>query len=408
MTMSADVIVVGAGPAGAATAILLAERGLQVVVLDRARFPRPKLCGEYLSPEAARVLDRLGVLKTLDAAGAVPLAGMRITAPDGTVVGGSYRPIGPWRPYRGHAMGVSRATLDATLVDRLRALPVDVREGMRVTDLLRDGDQVVGVTAVDPSGRPWPLHARLVVGADGRSSVVAHQLGCRHPHRLRRMALVTYVRGIVDCRDVGEIFIDPPDYAILNPLGPHRVNMSLVVPVEHAAPWSDRLDAFFEARVRQLPHLARRVAAAERTAPVQAMGPLAYTVGLPRQGGVMLVGDAAGFYDPLTGEGVFSALRAAELVAETATRAFRAGDWSWAALAGYERARHVVFAGKERFTRALQFVIRRRRLANLTAHVLARHPALVDLLLGVTGDYVPARALLGFTTQSDQAHYRRG
>ncbi|HEV8230223.1 MAG TPA: FAD-dependent oxidoreductase, partial [Candidatus Limnocylindria bacterium] len=98
-----DVIVVGAGPAGAASAILLAERGFDVLVLDRAEFPRPKLCGEYLSPEAARVLDRLGVLKSLDVAGAVPLGGMRITAPDGTVVTGRYRAIGPWRPYRDHA-----------------------------------------------------------------------------------------------------------------------------------------------------------------------------------------------------------------------------------------------------------------------------------------------------------------
>jgi len=397
MTASADVIVVGAGPAGAATAILLAERGLEVVVLDRARFPRSKLCGEYLSPEAARVLDRLGVLKTLDAAGAAPLLGMRITAPDGTVVGGSYRPIGPWRPYRGHAMGVSRATLDAVLVDRLRALPVDVREQVRVTDLLRESEQVVGVTAVDASGRAQALRARVVVGADGRGSVVAHQLGCRRPHRLRRMALVTYVRGITDCRDVGEIFVDPPDYAILNPLGPDHVNLSLVVPLDHVAPWSDRLEVFFEARVKQLRHLARRLADAERTAPVQAMGPLAYTVNPPQQGGVLLVGDAAGFYDPLTGEGVFSALRAAELVAETATQALRAGDWSWAALAGYERARRGVFADKERFTRALQFVVRRRRLADLTAHLLARRPALVDLLLGVAGDYVPPRALLGWS-----------
>ncbi|MGH7314242.1 MAG: NAD(P)/FAD-dependent oxidoreductase, partial [Candidatus Rokuibacteriota bacterium] len=232
MTAGADVIVVGAGPAGAATAILLAERGLEVVVLDRARFPRPKLCGEYLSPEAARVLDRLGVLKTVDAAGAAPLLGMRITAPDGTVVGGSYRPIGPWRPYRDHAMGVSRATLDAVLVDRLRAFPVDVREQVRVTDLLREREQVVGVTAVDASGRAQPLRARLVVGADGRGSIVAHQLGCRRPHPLRRMALVTYVR-LADCRAVGEIFVDPPDYAILNPLGPDHVNLSLVVPLEH-------------------------------------------------------------------------------------------------------------------------------------------------------------------------------
>jgi geranylgeranyl reductase family protein len=396
---SVDVVVVGAGPAGAAAAILLAERGFRIVVLDRARFPRPKLCGEYLSPETARVLDRVGVLKAVDAAGATPLVGMRITAPDGTVLAGRYREVGPWRPYRDYAMGLSRATLDALLVDRLRAMPVDFREQTRVTDVLCEGEQVVGVSAVDASGQSRSLRARLVIGADGRGSIVAQRLGCRWPHRLRRMALVTYVRGIADCREVGEIYVDPPDYAILNPLGPDQVNMSLVVPLEHVAPWSDRLEQFMVARVKQLRHLTRRLAGSERTATVQAMGPLAYAVSPPRQGGVLLVGDAAGFYDPLTGEGVFSALRAAELAAETAAEAFRAGDWSWSALARYERARRVAFAGKERFTCVLQFIVGRRRLADVVAHRLARRPALVDLLLGVAGDYVPPReaitALMG-------------
>ncbi len=399
MTRSADVIVVGAGPAGAATAILLAERGLDVLVLDRGTVPRPKICGEYLSPEATRILDRLGVLKALDTAGAAWLGGMRITAPDGTAVSGAYRPIGPWRPYRGHALGVSRATLDGVLVDRLRVLPVDLREQVRVTGVLREGDRVNGVEVVEGGGRIEVFRAPLVVGADGRTSVIAHRLGCRQPHRLRRMAIVTYVRGIADCRDVGEIFVDPPDYAILNPLAPDRVNMSLVVPLAHGAPWSGRLDDFFAARVKQLPHLARRVAGAQRIAAVEAMGPLAYHVTPPRQGGVLLVGDAAGFYDPFTGEGVFSALRGAELVAESAAEAFRTGDWSAATLGAYTRARRAAFAGKERFTRLLQFVVGRRRLANVTARVLARRPGLLDLLLGVVGDYVPPRTLLGLRTR---------
>ena len=130
-----DVIVVGAGPAGAATAILLAERGVAVQLLDRARFPRRKVCGEYLSPEAPRVLDRLGVLKRVDGL-ATPLAGMRITAPDGSVLIGTYRTVGDWRPYREHAMAIERALLDEALVERVRALPIDFREQVRVSDVL--------------------------------------------------------------------------------------------------------------------------------------------------------------------------------------------------------------------------------------------------------------------------------
>ncbi|HKB23884.1 MAG TPA: NAD(P)/FAD-dependent oxidoreductase [Methylomirabilota bacterium] len=388
-----DVIVVGAGPAGAAAAILLAEHGVAVTLLDRARFPRPKICGEYLSPEAPRVLDRLGVLKAVDGR-AVPLAGMRITAPDGTELVGTYRALGRFRPYREHAMALPRETLDAILVERARALPIDVREGTRVTDVLLDGDRVTGVEAVDGAGRVQALRAPLVIAADGRASVIAQRLGLRREHRLRRMALVTYVAGLEGCRDRGEIFVDPPDYAILNPVAPDRANLSLVVPLGDAAPWSARLETFFTARARHLPHLARRLAGARLVAPVRALGPLAYEVAPPRAGGVLLVGDAAGFFDPFTGEGVFAALRGAELAAETAVRALGAGDCSCAALAGYARARRRAFAGKERVTRALQLVVARRPLADLAAHALARRPALLDLLLGVIGDFVPPRALL--------------
>jgi menaquinone-9 beta-reductase len=393
--VNADVAVVGAGPAGAAAALLLAEHGLDVVVLDRAELPRPRIiCGEYLSPEAGRLLDRLGVLKAVDAAGARPLAGMRITAPDGTVVAGRYRDVGDWRPYRQHAMGVARATLDGALGERLRAAPIDLRERTRVVDLLVEDGHVVGVRAEDHDRCPLEVRARVVIGADGRASLVAQRLGCRRPHRLRRMALITYVSGLADCRELGEIFVDPPDYAILNPVAPDRVNLGLVVPLAHAAPWSGRLDDFLPARVRQLPHLARRLAGATRVAPVHALGPLAHRVDSPGLGAVLLIGDAAGFYDPFTGEGVFTALRSAELAVETITRALRAGDVSVGALATYERARREALGGKERVTRALQFLIGHRRLANLACHALARHPQVLDVLLGVFGDYVPPRALL--------------
>jgi menaquinone-9 beta-reductase len=395
-TRHADVAVVGAGPAGAATAILLAEHGLDVVVLDRASLPRSRIvCGEYLSPEAGRLLDRLGVLKAIDAGGAVMLGGMRITAPDGTTIAGRYRAVGGWRPYRQHATSVARTTLDSVLVQRLRAVPVDLRERTRVVDVIVDDDRVVGVRAEDGAREPLEVRARVVIAGDGRASVVAERLGCRHPHRLRRLALMTYVSGVADCREVGEIFVDPPDYAILNPIAPDRVNLGVVVPLEHAAPWSGRLHDFLVARVRQLPHLAGRLAGASRVEPIRALGPLAHRVTTPRVGGVLLVGDAAGFYDPFTGEGVFTALRSAELAVETTVRALRSGDLSAGGLAPYARARRAAFGGKERVTRMLQVVIGHRRLANLACRALARRPALLDALLGILGDYVPPRALLG-------------
>src|SRR5262249_6764585 len=131
-----------------------------------------------------------------------------------------------------------------------------------------------------------------------------------------------------------------------------------------------------------------------RVAPVRAMGPLAYRVDPPRTGGLLMVGDATGFYDPVSGEGIFNGLRRAELAAGTPLRAPRPGGLSAAPLAGYDGARRLAARDKERVTHALHFLISHRALANLTARLLARRQSLLDLLLGVLGDFVPPRALV--------------
>ena len=389
-----EVVVVGAGPAGSATAILMAERGWPVLLLDKAEFPRPKICGEYLSPEGARLLDRLGVLKDVDAAGAQPLRGMRIVAPDGTALEGSYPTTGPWRGYRDYGLAIPREVFDRILLERARGLPVEVRERHRVTGLLSEGDRVTGVTGEDAEGRPFEARARLVIGADGRASAVARSLGLVRPHRLQRLALIQDVEGVAGFEGRGEIYVDPPDYSILNPVAPGLVNLSLVVPLAHARPYRGRMEAFFHARLKQLRYLAPRIAGMTPAGPLMVMGPLAYRVREPRAGGVLLVGDAAGFFDPFTGEGLFTALRSAELAVEVGHAALARGDLSAGALAPYAAARRRAFRDKEWVTRGLQFVIRRRSLANRVARALAARPALLDALMGVIGDFVPPRELL--------------
>jgi menaquinone-9 beta-reductase len=389
-----DVVIVGAGPAGSACAILLAEGGRSVLLLDKATFPRPRVCGEYLSPEAGRILDRLGVLKEVEAAGAQTLRGMRIVAPDGTVLDGVFPTTGRWRGYCDHALAIQRESFDRLLVERARSLPIDVRERHRVSGLLLDGRRVAGVRGETPDGRSFQVSSPLVVGADGRTSVVARTLGLLRPHRLRRLALVQDVGGLTGMADRGEIYVDPPDYSILNPVAPGVVNLSLVVPLAHAKPYAGRLDVFFHARLRQLRHLWPRLGGMEPRGELAAMGPLAYRVRRPLHDGVLLVGDAAGFYDPFTGEGLYTALRSAELLAETADRALAAGDVSRARLSGYDEARRIAFGAKERVTHMVQFLLGRRWRANFAARALTHRPALLAALMGVLGDFVPPGELL--------------
>jgi flavin-dependent dehydrogenase len=398
--MPADALVVGAGPAGAATAILLAEQGLSVVLLDRAHFPRDKICGEYLSPEGSRILDRLGVLSTVEARGARPLRGMRILAPDGTLLVGDYPAAGPWHGYRPHALAVRRRVLDQALVERAREVGVSVREGVRVVDLLHDGRRVAGVVAepVGPRLRAAGaerIPARLVVAADGRASVVVQRLGLRRPHRwLRRLALVADVEGASGDPERGQIILTPPAYAILNPVAADVGNLSLVIPVEEGRRRKLDLSGYFDGATRALPGFDERLRNARRIGPVRALGPLAYHVIPPHDDGVVLVGDAGGFLDPFTGEGIYAALRSAELAAEVGARAVRSGDVSAAALRPVHARRATEFAAKTRVTVILQHVIARRALSLVAARLLASRPAHLARLMGVLGDFVPPRALL--------------
>src|SRR2546427_5113019 len=133
-----DVVVAGAGPAGSATALLLARGGARVLLLDRARFPREKPCSEYLSPESTRVLGRLGepVLNAVAAASPAKLTGMKVVAPSGKAVVGRFETF---------SFALPRTRFDTILLDAARAHGVEVREGVKVEELVYDDRAVAGV-----------------------------------------------------------------------------------------------------------------------------------------------------------------------------------------------------------------------------------------------------------------------
>jgi len=374
-----DVIVVGAGPAGSATARLLAKTGARVLLLDRSRFPREKPCSEYLSPESTRVLERLGaeVLDAVAAAAPARLTGMRVVAPSGTGVVGRFDTF---------SFALPRTTFDSILRDAAEAAGAEVREGVKVEELVYDGGAVGGVVArATGNGKRETIRARVVVGADGLRSVVARRLGKVIRTAPYRVAFTAHVADACDVDDLGEMHVGRPGYVGLGPIGAGVTTVALVLPLAEAR----RGEQFFD-ELNRFPGVAGRFDPRRIVRRVLATGPFARWSRRPAATGALLVGDAADFFDPFTGQGIYSALRGAELAAAAIVDTLATG----ARLQRYARARRREFAGKWLLERLIGVAVGWPALIERVVGRLIRRPELADLLVRATGNCIPARAAL--------------
>jgi flavin-dependent dehydrogenase len=389
-----DVLVVGAGPAGSAAAALFAGAGLRVALAERAAFPRDKACSEYMGPEAVRLLDRLGALAPLEAAGGVALEGTAVTAAGGARLQGAFARAGH-RPFRPTGLSVPRRLLDAELAAAARRAGATLLERTVVEALLYRRGGVGGALLRDRDGRRRAVPARLTVGADGLRSLVARRLGARRHGYPRRVAFVAHLDGVAGMGSSAEMHVGAEGYVGLNPIGGGRTNVAVVVPAALAGAARGRAEGFFLERLAGFPTVAARIAGASLARRVLATGPFAAWSGRVVADGAALVGDAADFFDPFTGEGIFSALRGAELLVTAAVPALeRPGRVTAAALGPYRAARRRAFAGKWAVERLVGYAMGFPRLFDRAVGRLGRRAGMADTFIGVTGDFVPARAVL--------------
>lgn len=394
--MTVDVVVVGGGPAGAAVATHLARAGHEVVLLERSAAYRWRAGGVFTSPAAVAAFRRLGLGDELLRAIARPLPAMRVETPAGTTFRLTYGDDGS---LSAPAAGLDRAVLDQALLGFASSAGADVRTGITVTHVEPPGaaGRPFELGLRSPGAGPSTERARIVVGADGIRSEVARSVGVVRPARYgARIGLTFHLADPVpDSPRDARLRILRDGYVGLAPVPRQRVNVGIVL----GQSWRAALLA--EGGERLAGRIVGAVPATqddpgawrtgERCDAVVGAAPIGHRVARRAGPGWFLVGDAAGFLDPFTGEGIHRALVSAELAAD-AVHSLLGGRAE--AAAAYQRAMRARFRAKDRVSWLVQAFLGHPALFEYAARRLAGRPGPRETMGLVMGDLVPAERAL--------------
>ncbi|MBT3349685.1 MAG: NAD(P)/FAD-dependent oxidoreductase [Nitrospinaceae bacterium] len=391
-----DVAIIGGGPAGAISAALLARAGFKVLLAEKNARPEKKICGEFICPQAFEILERVGVREMIEAAPHGEVRGMVLAGPNGARLETQFPDYEGRRGFRENGISISRPQFDGILVENSKKLGAEIWWGARLVALHMEAGSARLSFRLQGNDEPVSVRAAIVIGADGRASSVARFLGMSAPTPGRPRGVIHgFFSGVAGMQERGEMHIlSNGAYCALNLLPNGVCNLALVDDVDVIRRWHGREKDRAEEVIASAPHLGKRFDGAQLCGELKVLMPLRVAVHRSWAERVMLVGDAGGFFDPFTGEGIYAAMRSGELAADVALEALAMGDFSASALeryglerAGWERGKRVVW-------QAFQALIRRERLVNRFGAFLKRSPEVADLLVGLSGNYIPPRALL--------------
>src|SRR5579883_2110234 len=358
--MTNDVAIVGGGPAGLAVAIHAAKRGLSVIVLEASPTLPDKACGEGLMPPGVVALEKLGVRSLLAPADASAFVGIRFVQEDGTSVEGRFA--------RANGLGVRRTALVAALAARAGALGARIQLGA----VVKARRPVPHGVRIDLEGDA--LEARMLVAADGLGSPLRRAAGLEGTPAHGRFALRRHLH-LAPWTDFVENHLARGAEAYVTPTGAERVNVCFqwdprTLPGPHS----------YEAFLDRFPILRERVRGADADSTVRGLGPLVRTSTARVADRLVLVGDAAGFIDGISGEGLTLAFRCAEALAEILPGALARGATA-RALEPYERTFRREYGRYSFLTRGLLAIASRPRLRRALVGGLVRCPSLSQSLL---------------------------
>jgi geranylgeranyl reductase family protein len=394
----ADVIVVGAGPAGATTAFYLAQAGLDVLVLEKSRFPREKVCGDGLTPRAVKALVGMGI-GVSEQDGWVRNKGLR-------VIGAGKRMELPWpelSSYPGYGLVRTRMDMDETLARRAQQAGARLLEGVTVTGPVLDErtGRITGVVASQADGAEWTYAARVVVAADGNSSRLSVAMGLRkRDDRPLGVAVRTYYKSPRHDDDYLESWLDLwdgdrllPGYGWIFGMGDGTSNVGLGLLNTSAAFGHTDYHALLRRWLKAMPE-EWGYTEENRTQPVRGAAlPMGFNRTPHYYQGLLLAGDAGGMVNPFNGEGIAYAMESGEILARTITQALARARRTETerVLAGYPQALSDAYGGYYTLGRVFVKAIGRPGLMHFaTKHGMSR-PALMRFALKLLANLTDTR-----------------
>ena len=386
-----DVLIVGAGPAGSVAGAILARAGARVRIVDRAAFPRDKLCGDTVNPGTLARLQALDLSAGIDER-SLRVGGMRVTGERGVAIEGRY-------PGGLSGRAITRRDLDWLLLQQAIAGGCQFEPGLAVRRAIVEEQgtrRSVGGVVIGAEGHESSIAARVTIAADGRHSTLAFGLGlAQHPQRPRRWAIGAYFENFVPLGvrpgsdhgltpAFGEMHVRRGHYIGVAPVPGGLTNVCLVKPSAAGDAALGNPAALLTAALAHDPLLRDRAAGARLIGSPVVLGPLAVDVRDTAIDGLLLAGDAAGFIDPMTGDGLRFATHGAELAAAAALRALAHGWPGVHSQLAAERRR--AFGGKWRFNRALRALVASPYGVDAAALGARLAPAVLHAVIARAGD----------------------
>lgn len=389
MAEKRGVVVIGAGPAGSAAAMVLARGGADVVVLDAATFPRDKTCGDGLGLDCHAELERHGLMARVRAVAGTTFHGVALSGPSGQRV--ELTTVDRRLPgFSDNTCAVPRKVLDKVLADAAVESGAELRQGVRVARVLRrDNGAVIGVGTADGQ----ELHADVVLGCGGEHDPVSKAVGRPSDPRRKAFAVRVYYDDLPEPMPLAEISFAEhvlPGYGWIFPTAPHSANVGVGLRADLLKQRGGDLRGMLDRFVSDTPIGRRWLRGASPVTQVRGW-PLTFgsQAGRTSGAGWMLCGDAAGLIDPVTGEGIGNALLSGRLAAETVL----AGDLSARGLSAYDRAWRGHLQGSFRAGHVIQELLTRPWVADrLVRQAARRHQFGTEVAAIVSGAYPKSRA----------------